>query len=248
MTYENEYDEDMDDAARLEIERVGKEKRKALSEAKALERRLKNQQVAYRPIPSPESQKIRKMVEGIADALSNQIEQIDALIEQHALGLRLLQPPVSGKIDVRWWKPNGQDGREPVLVKWEKDARRAGKLQPRVIVKISGKIVSKGGPFEPTHKEVEQLVYGLARLFKYRAEVKEKAYVQILPVAGVSKRLGPGIRYVGANSTKAIAQGLCNINLNDGAWDIPETYRARMEYEEITKLAAQLERKTRFID
>ena len=52
------------------------------------------------------------------ELLGDQIRAVDDAIHAVAKGLRISQPPMSGKLDVRWWKI-GRDGvREPVFVRW----------------------------------------------------------------------------------------------------------------------------------
>ena len=50
--------------------------------------------------------------------LVQEIATIENMIDYCAMVLRISQPPISGKVDIRWWKkPNGCS-REPIFVKW----------------------------------------------------------------------------------------------------------------------------------
>lgn len=75
------------------------------------------------------------------------IERVELLLEECGALLNVSQPPVSGKIGLRWWKlRGGQEEREPVVVVWKKG--RGGRFYP-VVVRVSGVLrrVKRGGGF-----------------------------------------------------------------------------------------------------
>ena len=242
---EDDYEYELDDQERLEAEALRTTKQAEQREAEALKRRLKNQQVAFRPIPNKEAEKVKSLMLDLASTLSAQLEFIDALIEQHAFGLRLLQPPCEGKLDVRWWKLRSGDERQPVVVKWGKDARRAGRLQPRVIERISSRIVVKTGPFERNHQEVEALMKGLDGLLKQRKELKETVSQKLSPMRGTAQRLEEDLKFRGFQSRGQIAKGLSKIGLDDYVWTIPEEYLDRFDSKRTIDLALALEKSER---
>lgn len=55
--------------------------------------------------------------------LEDQLAAVDDAIHSVALALRVSQPPMSGKIDIRWWVTHGV--RAPVLVRWEKRGKHS---------------------------------------------------------------------------------------------------------------------------
>lgn len=55
-------------------------------------------------MPSPEGIQVHAALATRTQQTFQALEATDAVMDQQTLGLRLPQPPMSGKIDVRWWK------------------------------------------------------------------------------------------------------------------------------------------------
>lgn len=127
--------------------------------------------------PNPE-----KLEEEIAEiiAITNRyrtlINEIDAAIQEAAEALRVSQPPVSGKYDIRWWKLRGDDYRVPILVQWKN--KRRGKMEPTV-VSMKAAILRRAPPnavkaYELNWEETKKIFRIIAALFRTREEVMAK--------------------------------------------------------------------------
>jgi hypothetical protein len=60
----------------------------------------------------------RQLLMDLVNELMVELDTLDAAIEYCGVLLRICQPPIPGKFDIRWWKVRPGFGREPVLVKW----------------------------------------------------------------------------------------------------------------------------------
>lgn len=200
---------------------------------------------AYRQLPAPETLDLQTRLSEIARQISQTLDSIDAQIEQHAIGLRLLQPALSGKLDIRWWRLRGDGHRTPVLVKWELDNRRPGRMQPRQIQRVSRRVVSSNGLFALNHETVLNLALAVDRLIKDRALLKDSFRYQILPAATKAKRIAAHVDWLKIQCEKGIAQGLSNLALDGNEWRLPDTYASRIDQEKIVQLAAQMEEQKR---
>ena len=57
------------------------------------------------------------------------------IIDRTAVLLRMSQPPMFGKLDIRWWIFSGKDYRDPVMVRWVKS--RIGKARPKPVERVA---------------------------------------------------------------------------------------------------------------
>lgn len=74
------------------------------------------------------------------DEILENLRRIESLIEYGSMILRISQPPIEGKYDVRWWKDQYKDISQPTIVRWykAKNGVAAGKLTvPRPVKRIN---------------------------------------------------------------------------------------------------------------
>lgn len=80
-----------------------------------------------RSSPDGNERAFAEMAEGIVrniGVLIKELQETESALQYAAVLLRYSQPPVEGKVDIRWWKMRGGDRvREPVLVSWRKAKR-----------------------------------------------------------------------------------------------------------------------------
>jgi len=74
----------------------------------------------------------RQVLKSRVDRLIDTAIQVELVLEDVARALRLSQPPMSGKYDLRWWL-NGSGRRDPVLVRWESINNR---FTPRIVRRV----------------------------------------------------------------------------------------------------------------
>lgn len=60
----------------------------------------------------------------------------EEVIDRTSLLLRMSQPSMFGKLDIRWWRFSGKDYRDPVLVRWVKS--RIGRPRPKKAERVAG--------------------------------------------------------------------------------------------------------------
>lgn len=97
------------------------------------------------------------------------LEDTEKLIDMASDILRISQPPMIGKLGVRWWKLRGVTRYiEPVLVRWMMQANKV--MTPKRAIRFAAK---KGGRFEMNHKETELCLVILKQCLERRAELKK---------------------------------------------------------------------------
>ena len=93
------------------------------------------------------------------------IDRVDGLLEDCGALLNVSQPPVTGKIGLRWWKlRGGMKDREPVVVIWKRG--QGGRFYPeRIGIDGLARRVKTGGGFalgcDVTRDVVRVMVVGL---------------------------------------------------------------------------------------
>ena len=207
---------------------------------RAKERSEQAEQRAYRPIPSPTVAEAKQLTSFLGDELCGAIEDMEAQIEACAMILRVAQPPYNGKIDIRWWKPNGEQHREPVLVKWVADARRPGRLQPRKINRYSARVHRRDSLFATTLPEVEKAAALAWELIGVRKELisilRYKIKTQIAVVL-VREAWFEGHRY---DASKLMAQVIARLDGSGIAVTMPERYNETFDMDQVQGMAEDL--------
>ena len=118
------------------------------------------------------------------------IDRVEVLLEDCGALLNVSQPPVSGKIGLRWWKLRGGEvEREPIVVVWKKG--RAGRFYPEV-VEVAGVLrrVKRGGGFalgcDVTRDVVRVMVLALRLRVRLLKGLGEADRVSRVHVVGIS--------------------------------------------------------------
>lgn len=91
--------------------------------------------------------------------------EIETAIEEAGRVLRIAQPPMHGKYDIRWWLDGGV--REPTLVRWEINKR--GKYEPKVVQRLQP--LRKDGAYAVNHAEAQKALLVVQELFDARRKV-----------------------------------------------------------------------------
>lgn len=112
----------------------------------------------------------------IVERYRSLMAEIDGAIQKVAEALRVSQPPVSGKFDIRWWLRAGDGYRTPMLVQWKRTRR--GKMEPQVTT-VKSALLRKGPPspvkaYELNWEETRRLFKFLSALLKIREEAMAK--------------------------------------------------------------------------
>lgn len=78
-------------------------------------------------------------------ALKQHMHDLDRSIERIGYSLNISQPPMDGKIGIRWWRIHGGSQKEPVFVEW-KINKTSGRFFPkRISERLGQKVKSRGG-------------------------------------------------------------------------------------------------------
>jgi len=72
---------------------------------------------------------------GRIDRVYRNLAEIDGLIDRMAQVLRISQPPMFGKLDIRWWKDRTGSYRDPFGVRWM--PTKLKKSKPVVVQRVS---------------------------------------------------------------------------------------------------------------
>ena len=213
---------------------------KAAKAQRAKERAEQAEKRAYRPIPSPTAAEAKQVTSFLGRELFDAIDGMEAQIEACAMILRVAQPPYNGKLDIRWWMPNGEQHREPVLVKWVADARRPGRLQPRRINKYSARVHRRDGLFATNLPEVEKAAALAWELIGIRKElisiVRYKIKTQVAVVL-VRESWFEGRKY---ETSRLMAQVIARLACSGTAVTLPQRGDDIFETDEIQGMAEAL--------
>ncbi|MCX7173808.1 MAG: hypothetical protein NT159_07770 [Proteobacteria bacterium] len=110
---------------------------------------------------------------GQVEELYRDIAGVDLVIRRIADVLRVSQPLVHGRYDVRWWKVQAGDrGRQPVLVRWMKAT--TGRVQPKRVERYKG--VGKHQAFDMNRTETDIAVKMFLKYAAYRKALTRKLW------------------------------------------------------------------------
>jgi len=79
--------------------------------------------------------------------LGNLLSEVDELLLQSDEVLNYSQPPMDGKLGIRFWKRHRPDKLEPVVIVWQKSSR-TGRFWPKQVNGHLSKRVCRRGAFE----------------------------------------------------------------------------------------------------
>lgn len=101
------------------------------------------------------------------EELARLVGDIEAGIEEAGAALRISQPPMHGKYDVRWWMTDGV--KHPVLVRWMLREKKNGRrYEPKKVLRVSS--VRNDRAFEVNHQETVKLLEIAQGLISAREE------------------------------------------------------------------------------
>lgn len=98
--------------------------------------------------------------------------EIDELLEAWGMVLEVSQPPVTGKLGLRWWKVSGKDEmREPVLVEWR--IGRGGRFFPKKVeVNTFCRMVKRSGGFRVNAGVTREVAHYVVEMLRVREMLK----------------------------------------------------------------------------
>ena len=138
----------------------------------------------------------REMIRERVEWLYRDIAQVDLVIHGIAALLRVSQPLVSGRLDIRWWKVSGNEGeRYPVLVKWVK--ARTGRVSAQRVKRFNG--VAQLAAFDLNRAETQTAVELFLTYVARRKALRQKIWKLknlTAKMGGVSMQIGNDREYV----------------------------------------------------
>lgn len=102
---------------------------------------------------------------GIA-ALFDRLQKIDELIDYSALLLRIGQPPMHGKLDIRWFRKHDGRPNNPTLVRWFSTG--AGRSYSRTVTRFHPDMVGAGLSDFPNRQLVTDVILNFKSLASER--------------------------------------------------------------------------------
>jgi hypothetical protein len=106
------------------------------------------------------------------DAINRQ-KEIEQALDKAGVLLTISQPPMIGKIALRWWKRKGDERyREPVLVKWI--MQNNGVMTPKPIKRLNNGDIRSDNGFALNHKETAACVNIIRDLLTQRQMMKKR--------------------------------------------------------------------------
>jgi len=115
----------------------------------------------------------RASLTGRIEELYRDMAGVDLIIGRIADVLRVSQPQVHGRYDVRWWKLRpGDAGRQPLLVRWMKAT--TGRVTPKRVERYSG--VGKHAAFDMNRTETDIAVRMFLKYVAYRTALRRKLW------------------------------------------------------------------------
>lgn len=166
--------------------------------------------------------------EELTVSLNSQMEtlqEVERLIDEVGVALSISQPPLSGKIGIRWWNVAGAGNdryREPVLVKWMK--QKNGAMTPKESPRPRA---SRNGNFAINYAETCELLKIAKTLIAYRSEIKQRLY-------RIAKMLERNTSLYIHNNNSMIDQLRYRVvkNLLDRGYEVEEKYLEGFEFDE----------------
>ncbi|WP_298128432.1 hypothetical protein [Ferrovum sp.] len=121
------------------------------------------------------------------------LDRLEMLLEDCGALLNVSQPPVTGKIGLRWWKLRGGEvEREPIVVVWKKG--KGGRFYPDVVdIAVVLRRVKRGGGFalgsDVTRDVVRVMVLALKMRGRILGLMGEMGGVGRVVVAGYGEKV-----------------------------------------------------------
>lgn len=107
---------------------------------------------------------------GIA-ALFDRLQKIDELIDYSAMLLRIGQPPMHGKLDIRWFRKHDGRPNTPMLVRWFSTV--SGRSYSRTVARFHSDMVGAGLVDFPNRQLVTDIILNFKSLSSEREAIIE---------------------------------------------------------------------------
>lgn len=162
---------------------------------------------------------------GLADA----VRQVEGLLQLVDRALRVSQPPVPGKIGVRWWRLRGRDAmRMPVLVTWH-PVHGGRRWRARLLKQVRRDRINRKGSAELCADETYDLARAAFQLIREYGRLRTELTGELrrLKASHESTTDGLGqIRSMVLFSHAATVKKLLNAGyeVDQATVDLPETY------------------------
>lgn len=143
----------------------------------------------------------RKGLVQAAERLTQLLERTERALVLTDRVLRISQPPIRGKIGIRWWRRSGKEAdRFPVLVTWQK--ARNGRWRAKPLRKVRDDRISRVGSSGLCADNTYRLAATAAKLIRYHATLRRHLTATLVKL----RRAGAQYRTVDAAESAIVAE------------------------------------------